>query len=657
MTKLGERIQIAEELTNTDPTEGQKVGGNYKKGKFIISGLKISIENPKGSIRKGVSKEGVVWSNKMPFTYGYFRGTVGKDGDPIDVYLGPAIDEMFDVYVIDQVEENTRAFDEHKVMFGFKTADEAHKAYLSCFNAGWKGFNNITTLSLNKFKSWLKNKDAIKYPASKLSMSQKINFKNSANPRLKLIELEGEVMENETLANLKLQAGDSSLFDTLMVDIASPGGSVAEGLMIMVWLDKLSQEGKEIITIVSANAYSIASLIMLAADIRLISKHGEVMVHNPMVPELKYANADELEKYASELRDLESVMYELYQVFTGLNREQIKALMDKETYLSPDDAIKYNFADQIIDIQPKSFQMTTNIKKEINMSKTINILNRVICAVNKTGFVNQLYYTEDSGEIEIFQNDPSTYSIGDRTNVKEGEVKLSDGSKLKIEEFMITGIDKSVEETPMEEAVVEEVISEEEVVAPLVETPAPAEPEVIPGKDKNAMPSTVIETTESVKSTKEIIAKADDPVAGEFNTGPAPEAVKEVEAKEVVAKEEVAVEDKKPVAEIIPEPITEPATPEAGPKEDVLAILTALQEGIASLKSQVEQIQGDNTQMKLDIESKFSNMQAFEDLAVEAIDALAGNTTSNFKPEARVVDAPTPTGSIFKQMKAKRGLK
>ena len=89
-----------------------------------------------------------------------------------------------------------------------------------------------------------------------------------------------------------------------------------------------------------ANAYSIASLIMLSADMRFISKHGEVMVHNPMVPEIEYANANDLQKYVDELRGLESMMYELYQVFTGLGQEQIKSLMDKESYLSPDDSVK-----------------------------------------------------------------------------------------------------------------------------------------------------------------------------------------------------------------------------------------------------------------------------------------------------------------------------
>lgn len=75
---IKEKLRIAEEGTNTDPTEAQKEKGNYKKGKVTIKGLNISIENPKGSTRSGTDKDGNDWSCEMLFTYGYFNGTIGK---------------------------------------------------------------------------------------------------------------------------------------------------------------------------------------------------------------------------------------------------------------------------------------------------------------------------------------------------------------------------------------------------------------------------------------------------------------------------------------------------------------------------------------------------------------------------------------------------
>ena len=107
---------------------------------------------------------------------------------------------------------------------------------------------------------------------------------------VKKIYLTGEVEFEETLDNLIEQAGDVSLFDTLIMEISSQGGSVEEGLRIMVWMDQISSLNKKVITVVTANAYSIASLIMLVADEIYVSEHAEVMVHNPMIPFIEYAN-------------------------------------------------------------------------------------------------------------------------------------------------------------------------------------------------------------------------------------------------------------------------------------------------------------------------------------------------------------------------------
>jgi ATP-dependent protease ClpP protease subunit len=651
MIPTGERISNAEELTNTNPTEGQKVGGNYQKGKVTINGLRISIENPKGSTRSGVDTDGTAWSNKMPYSYGYFNGTIGKDGDPIDVYLNTNFEENFEVYIIDQVEPITRAFDEHKVMFGFKDAESAKQAYMKCYVSGWKGFGNITQITLEKFKGWIKNKDMLKYPATRIRMSEKVNYSkytNSASDRIHHIKLVGVVEEEVTLNELKKQAGDVSKFETLVCEIASPGGSVSEGLMIMVWLDQLSMMGKQIITVVSANAYSIASLIMLAADIKVISRHGKVMVHNPMIPELKYANANELEKYATELRDLESVMYELYQVFTGLDQGQIKALMDKETYLTPQEAVDNGFADVIVDIKQRSYEMTANNKKEINMSKTLNILNRVIGMVNKADYINQLYYDETGVEIEIFQNDPSTYSVGDRTDMAEGSVKLSDGSVLTIEGSIITEIGKAVEtpieapiEAPMdaefnEGAAPEKINAEHE--EPMIHAPGEEMPMAEPAKQKGDMPATVIETTESVKTTKETVAQAEAKMDDDKQ-------MKMGDDKEMKIDEDEA--EMKPKAVMPMEDATK-----SDMDGDLKMLLGSMQKNMVALGEQIAALS--EGQAKYD--SKFKQIQNFEEIASEAIDALASSTVSNFKPAAKAVVEPVQTGSIFQKLKNSRGL-
>ena len=152
--KAEKEIAQAEQETEQNPTEGQKEAGNYKKGHIKIDGYDITVENPKGSFRRGTDQNGNAWETEMQNTYGYIRKTEGVDGDHIDVFLSDNPTEG-DVYVIDQVNPKTGEFDEHKVMYGFKSEEEAKRAYLSNYEAGWKGLGNITAVSKEDFKKWV----------------------------------------------------------------------------------------------------------------------------------------------------------------------------------------------------------------------------------------------------------------------------------------------------------------------------------------------------------------------------------------------------------------------------------------------------------------------------------------------------------------------
>ncbi len=148
-------VAVAEQGTNTEPTAAQKEAGNYKKGHLKLDGFNISIENPKGSIRSGKDASGKEWSVTMQNTYGYIRGTEGVDGDHIDVFLSDNMDDWNGtVYVIDQVKADG-SFDEHKVMYGFNSAEEAAAAYNSNYSEGWQGLGTITGVSKEEFKKWI----------------------------------------------------------------------------------------------------------------------------------------------------------------------------------------------------------------------------------------------------------------------------------------------------------------------------------------------------------------------------------------------------------------------------------------------------------------------------------------------------------------------
>lgn len=151
--ELLEEIRVAGESTKTDLTDEEKQSGDYPKGVVSIQGLSIAIENPKGSTRSGVDADGDEWSTEMQDTYGYIENTAGADTDDIDVFVGehPLSDKVF---IVDQVKEDG-SFDEHKVMLGYESSEDAREAYLRNYEDGWQGLGSITQIGIEDFRRWV----------------------------------------------------------------------------------------------------------------------------------------------------------------------------------------------------------------------------------------------------------------------------------------------------------------------------------------------------------------------------------------------------------------------------------------------------------------------------------------------------------------------
>lgn len=127
--------------------------GHKLQNRTSWNGLKISIENKKGSVRRGVDKDGHQWATKMHFDYGYIRGSEGTDGDHVDCYLGDNMDAK-KVYIVHQNDPVTHKYDEDKCMLGFDTLEDAKKAYLMQYDRpGFLG--KIDTMDFDEFKEFI----------------------------------------------------------------------------------------------------------------------------------------------------------------------------------------------------------------------------------------------------------------------------------------------------------------------------------------------------------------------------------------------------------------------------------------------------------------------------------------------------------------------
>lgn len=133
----------------------------YKlQGRTRLYGMDISIENKKGTYRKGVDSDGHKWKTLMHYDYGYIRGTVGTDSDHVDCYIGPDKNSK-KVYVIHQNNPITHKYDEDKCMLCFESADAAKKAYMKQYDRpGF--FGSMETLTVEQFKTFVFSKQGSK---------------------------------------------------------------------------------------------------------------------------------------------------------------------------------------------------------------------------------------------------------------------------------------------------------------------------------------------------------------------------------------------------------------------------------------------------------------------------------------------------------------
>ena len=129
-------------------------------GQMDFQGLNISIENRKGSVRKGVDKDGHEWRTKMKHAYGYIRMSdevrrKGSDGDHVDCFIGP--DKTSEkVFVVHLNRADDGKFDEDKVFLGFGSKDEAKAAFDANYDKiGRKLFGGMTEMDMSAFKQRL----------------------------------------------------------------------------------------------------------------------------------------------------------------------------------------------------------------------------------------------------------------------------------------------------------------------------------------------------------------------------------------------------------------------------------------------------------------------------------------------------------------------
>ncbi len=127
----------------------------------------------------------------------------------------------------------------------------------------------------------------------------------------------------------------------ITVRINSEGGDLREGLAIYNHLK--NAEAKKTIVIVDALAASAASLVAMAGDEIQIAKNAWFMVHNPQG--ITGGDYRHLESAAVLLKAFTENVAETYSNRTGTDSDEIKGMMDDETWMDSEQSMKLGFAD------------------------------------------------------------------------------------------------------------------------------------------------------------------------------------------------------------------------------------------------------------------------------------------------------------------------
>ena len=143
-------------------------------------------------------------------------------------------------------------------------------------------------------------------------------------------------------ANLSKQLEALGDVEQIDVYINSYGGEVAEGLAIY---NALRRHKAKVRTYCDGFACSIASVIFMAGDERIMNESSLLMIHNAWTYAM--GNSAELRKQADDLEKITQASVEAYKAHSSLSEKEIKKLMDNESWILPEEALSYGFATTI----------------------------------------------------------------------------------------------------------------------------------------------------------------------------------------------------------------------------------------------------------------------------------------------------------------------
>lgn len=245
------------------------------------------------------------------------------------------------------------------------------------------------------------------------------------------------------------------------------GGSVTEGWAIY---DRLRATGKRITATVEGNCASMATVVLMAApkERRRAYQSAHICVHNPWMCPWALGDAvtaDDLQKYANDLRAEQSKMVDLYVERCGCDREEIQSLMDEDKYIDTERALELGIIGEIaapLSAKKKDFSESkkhsmnekTSEMDENKVEVKASVLDRILA---KLGLKSLDDFKEDEpmqgmdlstadGSTLTVDREEGSPEVGD-TARPDGEHLMPDGTTIVVENGVIAEV-RPKEEAP-----------------------------------------------------------------------------------------------------------------------------------------------------------------------------------------------------------------
>lgn len=183
--------------------------------------------------------------------------------------------------------------------------------------------------------------------ASVLEKWNKVEITNSiSNNTITILDEIGDNWDGTGVTAKKILSDLKNMGDTKDVEVIinSGGGDVFEGIAIH---NVLKQHKGNVTVKIIGLAGSAASIIALGGDEIKIAKNAFFMIHNAWM--VGAGNRNDFRAFADFLEPFDNILAETYVDFTGLDKKEIIAMMDNETWLSGEDAVEKGFADSLLD--------------------------------------------------------------------------------------------------------------------------------------------------------------------------------------------------------------------------------------------------------------------------------------------------------------------